>query len=140
MTGRAPAPTAAELRAVAEILVWYQRPGARQALSIYIAGDAPWEMSVRQIKMLLQDVISNRPGGRKLPIAARLTLLEFVAKYGSETRAAPLGTEPMTHRKNVRFGATEMESITAAAALLGVDVTTFIRNAAVLAAQAKDRE
>lgn len=133
MTGRAPAPTAAEIEGVARLLAKHW-PGARQPLRPYLRGLAPWGQALRHVRILLKEAVSETNRGAKIPLAARATLMEFATRYGTETRGV-VGVEPLTRRKNIRFGENGWEMIENAAAALGVDPAVFVRNAALMAAE-----
>lgn len=132
MTDRAP--TAAEIQRIAELLAKHNWPGARSELKPYLEGEAPWELALRPVKLLLQQVVDDVERGHKMPIGARFTLNQFAGRYGTVTRGF-LGNEPLDFVVKARVGRTDHETIKAAAEAQGISVTEFVRNAVILAAQ-----
>lgn len=130
---RALMPTSGELAEIGGILAKYW-PGARKALAPYLNNHTPWDMSLRTIRTVLREAVADVERGRKLPVSTRVQVLTFAGKYGTDTRAS-VGVAPLTHRKNVRFSNSQMDAIAAAAAKANMEISEFIRNAAVMAAE-----
>lgn len=126
-------PSTGELRTIGEGLIRYW-PGARDRLRLYSGGRQPWSMAHRDIKILLRELSDavRASSATKVPLHFREKALVFAATYGTDTRVV---AEPLTARIQVRFTAADIDAISAAAKADGVDVTSFIRAASVLAAQ-----
>lgn len=125
-------PSAAEIQAVGEVLAQYW-PGARAELKLYLDGRAPWAGALRQIRIILQQVIRDTNRGPKIPVRKRRDLAVFAATYGTETHGV-LGSAPLEVQKTMRFTKEEWDAIEAAAKNRGITVTQFVRNASYMEA------
>lgn len=126
MSSRAFQPTAEEIRAVAEILRRVNWPGARKALKPHFAGTQPWVSALRAVKKLIREIGDDPRGASRIPIRDLAALRMFAVTFGDTTRV-PVGVEPLTVVKTVRWGETEWANLEAAAEAAGVKPTELIR-------------
>lgn len=127
-------PTAAEIEEIGRLLAKHWGAKARKALAPWLNGVSPWTTSLRQVRLLLKEVVRDVNRGPKVPISVRARLTEFGVKYGTETHGVD-GDEPLEIQKLFRFGRNEWADIERAAAEAGITPTKYVRGAALKAAR-----